>query len=70
MKSREFVRKHVVPAGGVLERKDGDHHVYRLPSGRTLLVPMGGSQSEIAPYLVSKLRRLMREQGPRDWSKP
>lgn len=61
MKSKEFVRKHVIPAGGVLEKKDGDHHVFRLPSGRTLLVPMGGSQSEIAPYLVSKLQRLLRE---------
>ena len=61
MKAREFVRKLVLPAGGVLEKKDGDHHVYRLPNGRTLIVPMGGSQSEIAPYLTSKLRRLLRE---------
>lgn len=61
MKAREFVRKVLVPAGAVLERKDGDHHIYRLPSGRTLIVPMGGSQSEVASYLVSKFRRLMRE---------
>lgn len=53
-------RKHVLPAGGVLERKDGDHYIYRLPTGRTLIVPMGGSQSEIASYLPSKLRRLLR----------
>jgi len=64
MKSREFVRKHVIPAGGVLDRKDGDHHIYRLPNGRTILIPMGGSQSEIAPYLTSKLRRLLREPAP------
>lgn len=65
MKSREFVRTILKPAGAVLERKDGDHHVFRLPSGRTLLVPMGGSQSEIAPYLLSKFRRLMRHEDPR-----
>lgn len=64
MKSREFVRKVLKPAGAVLERKDGDHHIFRLPSGRTLLVPMGGSQSEIAPYLISKFKRLMREATP------
>ncbi len=45
MKSRAFVRDVLKPAGAVLERKDGDHHIYRLPSGRTLIVPMGGSQS-------------------------
>lgn len=60
MKAREFVRDHVVPAGGVLVKKDGDHHVFQLPNGRRLLVPMGGSQSEAAPYLVSKLKRLLR----------
>lgn len=65
MKSREFVRTVLQPAGAVLERKDGDHHIYRLPSGRTLLVPMGGSQSEIAPYLLSKFRRLMRDKDTR-----
>lgn len=61
MKAREFIRKHVIPAGGVLERKDGDHYIYRLPSGRTMLVPVGGKQSEIASYLVSKLKRLCAE---------
>lgn len=64
MKAREFVRKYLTPAGAVLERKDGDHYIYRLPSGRTLLVPMGGSQTEVASYLVSKFRRLMRDAGP------
>lgn len=62
MKAREFVRTVLRPAGAELEKKDGDHHVFRLPSGRTLLVPMGGSQSEIAPYLLSKFKRLMREE--------
>jgi predicted RNA binding protein YcfA (HicA-like mRNA interferase family) len=60
MKSREFCRV-VAEAGGVLERKDGDHYIYRLPNGRTLIVPVGGGHTEIAPYLPSKLRRLLRE---------
>jgi predicted RNA binding protein YcfA (HicA-like mRNA interferase family) len=64
VKAREFVRTVLRPAGAVLEKKDGDHHVFRLPSGRTLLVPMGGSQTEIAPYLVSKFKRLMRAEKP------
>lgn len=63
MKSREFVRKVLLPLGAMLDKKDGDHHVYRLPSGRTILVPMGGSQTEIAPYLLSKVKRLMRDEG-------
>lgn len=61
MKSRAFVRDFVLPAGGVLVKKDGDHHIFQLPSGRKLIVPMGGSQSEIAPYLISKLKRLLRD---------
>lgn len=64
MKAREFVRKFLTPVGAVLQKKDGDHHIYLLPSGRTLLVPMGGTQSEVAPYLLSKFRRLMREATP------
>ncbi len=64
MKSRAFVRKVLLPAGAELVKKDGDHHVFRLPSGRTILVPMGGSQSEIAPYLWSKFKRLMRAEKP------
>lgn len=64
MKAREFVRKYLIPAGAVLHKKDGDHHIFRLPSGRTLIVPMGGSQTEVASYLVSKFHRLMRETKP------
>ncbi len=61
MKAREFIRDHVLPAGGLLEKKDGDHYIFRLPNGRTLLVPVGGSQTEAARYLLPKLRRLLRE---------
>lgn len=60
MKAREFVREHVLPAGAVLEKKDGDHHVFRLPNGRTIAVPMGGSQSEASPGLIARFKRLVR----------
>lgn len=60
MKAREFVRDHVIPSGGTLLKKDGDHHVFLLPNGRTFIVPMGGSQSEAGSYLLPKLRRLLR----------
>jgi len=63
MKTREFLRDYLVPTGAVLERKDGDHHVYRLPNGRAFPVPVGGCHTEAKPYLFSKLRRLLAE-GP------
>jgi predicted RNA binding protein YcfA (HicA-like mRNA interferase family) len=59
MKSREFVRDHLVPAGAQLVKKDGDHHVYRLPNGKRMIVPMGGSHSEAKPYLVRRLQKLL-----------
>lgn len=62
MKSREFVRKHLAPAGAVLVKKDGDHHVYRLPNGKIMVVPMGGGHSEAKPYLVKRLQRLLEER--------
>jgi predicted RNA binding protein YcfA (HicA-like mRNA interferase family) len=65
MKAREFVRKFVIPAGGELLRKDGDHHIYRLPNGRTFVVPMGGSQTEASAFLAPKLRRRLREERKR-----
>lgn len=64
MKSREFIRKFLIPIGAILERKDSDHWIYRLPSGRTIIVPVGGSQGEIASYLVPKLKRLLRSTEP------
>lgn len=64
MKSKEFVRRILIPAGAVLDHKDGDHHIYRLPNGRTLIVPIGGSKTEAKSYLLAKFRRLMRE--PKD----
>lgn len=63
MKSREFIRDYMLPSGGVLMKKDGDHHVYRLPNGRTFIVPVGGKHSEAKPYLVRKLRKMLEERG-------
>jgi predicted RNA binding protein YcfA (HicA-like mRNA interferase family) len=60
VKTQEFIRKHLAPAGAVLQKKDGTHHVYRLPSGRMLIVPVGGCHTELKPYLMSKFRRLIR----------
>jgi predicted RNA binding protein YcfA (HicA-like mRNA interferase family) len=62
MKSREFIRDHLAPIGAVLHKKDGDHHVFRLPNGRMFVLPMGGGHSEAKPYLVSKLHRLLRTE--------
>jgi hypothetical protein len=59
MKSREFVRDYLVPAGAVLHKKDGDHYVYVLPNGRKFVMPMGGCHSEAKPYLFAKRRRLL-----------
>jgi predicted RNA binding protein YcfA (HicA-like mRNA interferase family) len=59
MKSREFVRDHLLPLGAVLHKKDGDHHIYALPNGEKFVVPMGGGHSEAKPYLISKLKRLL-----------
>jgi predicted RNA binding protein YcfA (HicA-like mRNA interferase family) len=59
MKTHEFIRK-VKEAGGVLESKRDDHYFFRLPNGERLLVPAGGKHTEARPYLVSKLKRLLR----------
>lgn len=64
MKTREFERR-LVAEGCVLERKDADHHIWRLPSGRMLLVPVGGKHSEVKSYLESKYRRLLRDASAR-----
>ena len=66
MKSREFIREHVIPAGGVLEKKVGDHHVYRLPSGRKIEIPVGGSQSEVSKFLERRLRKYLADDKPQE----
>lgn len=64
MKAREFVRDHVLPAGGVLVRRRGDHHVFRLPNGRVISVPLGGSQTEVSNGLVGELKRALKYAPP------
>lgn len=59
LKSREFIRKHLRPAGGKLVKKDSTHHVYELPNGQRMTVPIGGSDhTEGGKYLMSRLRKL------------
>lgn len=60
MKSREFVRKIMAPAGAKFVKVRGDHHVYLLPNGRKFDVPMGGSQTELSKYMLAKFRAAMR----------
>jgi predicted RNA binding protein YcfA (HicA-like mRNA interferase family) len=59
MKAREFERE-LAAMGAAMVHTDGDHHIWRLPNGERLLVPVGGKHSEIKPYLVSKVKRLLR----------
>lgn len=59
MKSKEFIRKVLRPAGAVLVKKDGDHHVYRLQNGRTIAVPVGGTQKEVSTGLLRRYKRLV-----------
>ena len=59
MKSREFVRKVLVPSGARFLKARGDHHVYLLPNGRKFDVPMGGSQTELSKFMESKFRAAM-----------
>lgn len=58
MKSKEFIHKVLRPAGAVLVKKDGDHHVYRLQNGRTIAVPRGGSQQEVSTGLLRRYKSL------------
>jgi predicted RNA binding protein YcfA (HicA-like mRNA interferase family) len=59
VKSREFVRKYLTPIGARCVKRMGDHHVYELPNGAKIQVPMGGAHSEAKPYLVRRLKRLL-----------
>ncbi len=61
MKTRAFER--VLRAEGcALERQDADHHIWRLPNGRRLLVPVGGKHSDLKPYVVRRYRRLLKDR--------
>jgi predicted RNA binding protein YcfA (HicA-like mRNA interferase family) len=64
VKARQFVRDHVIPAGGVLVRRRGDHHIYRLPNGRVIDVPMGGTQSEVSTGIMNKFKQALRYAPP------
>lgn len=61
MKTREFIRDQLLPSGAVKVRKVGDHHLYRLRNGRIFALPIGGTHTELKPYLAAKLRRLLKD---------
>lgn len=58
MKSKEFIRKVLRPAGAVLVKKDDDHHVYRLQNGRTIAIPCSGTR-EVSIGLLQRYKRLV-----------
>lgn len=60
MKSKEFIRKIVIPAGGVLLKCDGSHQIFELPNGQKFQVPTGGkNHTEAGAYLLTRFKRLM-----------
>lgn len=58
MKTRDVIRE-LVDAGAVLVRKRGDHHIYKLPTGLTVSVSVGGTRNEITYGMVHKVRKLI-----------
>jgi predicted RNA binding protein YcfA (HicA-like mRNA interferase family) len=60
MKSKEFIRKIVLPTGAVLLKRDGTHQIFELPNGQRFHVPTGGrNHTEAGAYLQTRFRRLM-----------
>jgi len=57
VKTREFERL-LVREGCVIEKRDGDHAVYRLPNGHRIDVPRGGKYTECPSYLQRRFRKL------------
>ena len=60
MKARAFERM-LLRDGCVLVRTRGDHRVWKLPSGNSLVVPHGGKHAEVKVYLLARYAKL-REQ--------
>ena len=58
MKARELLRE-MRRAGAELVRKDGDHHVYVLPGGERVALPMGGRQGEVCRTLARRVRAML-----------
>lgn len=60
MKTREFIRKILRPAGGRLVKNDGTHAIYELPNGQLLHVPKGGrAHTEAGAYLLKRFEKKM-----------
>jgi predicted RNA binding protein YcfA (HicA-like mRNA interferase family) len=63
--AREFIKRHLRPAGAVLVRKRGDHHIYRLPSGNVIAIPIGGKHREIRDGRLKAAMDAIREDAER-----
>ena len=46
--SDPYLARILSNVGGILVRKRGDHHCYRLPSGKVIPLPMGGKHREVS----------------------
>lgn len=60
MKSKEFIRKVLKPAGARLVKKDGTHQIFELPNGQLFHVPTGGrNHTEAGAYLMRRFKKRM-----------
>ena len=58
MKTRQANRL-IERLGGVVVRRRGSYHVYRLPGGRTFSIPYSGSHLELSTGVLHRLRRVL-----------
>ena len=58
MRARELLRE-MRRAGAELMRRDGDHHVYVMPGGERVALPMGGRQGEVCSTLIRRVRAML-----------
>jgi predicted RNA binding protein YcfA (HicA-like mRNA interferase family) len=62
VKSRDFARI-LASAGGEVIRKRGDHHLYKMPSGNVIPLPVGGKHRDVSPNVRQNIRRALRAEG-------
>lgn len=60
VKARDL-RRELIDAGAVLDKRDGDHHWFRLPDGQRVCLPMGGGHSNSSPGIERKVRRALQQ---------
>lgn len=60
VKARDLARA-LLDAGGVIDKRDGDHHWFRLPDGQRVCLPMGGGHSNSSPGIERKVKRALQQ---------